>query len=188
VVKLLDLCTVDYAVKGVPPTVTIATILNRMRLCGYVVVVTINCIKKGDNMAENVDQKVWEEKDLRIVRQNALAHATAIMTCREPGEQSSMERWMDDLFNIASSCVCFVYQGMKFPGEKQESNIGKSNNDISWTDEQLDVLHAIATEAGIPSSMIDSLAAEIIRVFGKLPTNVKSVPKVISSIDFERVK
>jgi len=146
--------------------------------------------RKGEVMAQYSPEEVkaFAEKDLRIVRQNALAHATHIMTCDAFAVDCSKQEFMDELFSIADSCVCFVYRGMKFPGETQGSDIGKSNNDISWTDEQLDVLHAIATEAGIPSEMIGSLAAEITRVFSKLPTNVKSVPKVISSIDLERIK
>ena len=130
------------------------------------------------------DQEIraFGEKDLRIVRQNALAHATKIMTTGDPyGQSSTKEEFMNDLFNIASSCVAFVYEGMQFPLEKTAAEPEKTRGPAN------EVLLAIATEAGIPTEMLDSLEAEIVRVFGKLPSNMKSVPKVISSIELENV-
>ena len=129
--------------------------------------------------------KAFAEKDLRIVRQNAMSQANALLASGAIDGGKTNEEVMKTFRLLASECVAFVYEGMEFPGEKPVFTPTASKGECPGV--RSDVLIAIATEAGIPSEMFDSLEAEIVRVFGKLPTNMKSVGKVIASIDLENV-
>jgi len=126
----------------------------------------------GNNYSDS-EIKEFQQKDLRIVRQNALAHATKMMVSR--GFNGDEAEYMDQLFQIASSCVSFVYEGMQFPLEKPAPQ-GRNP-----------VVVAVANQLGIPTTMLQSLEEEILNIYGKLPTNMKSVDKICETINKENI-
>lgn len=129
--------------------------------------------------------QAFSEKDLRIVRQNALSHAVEMVKMKGGPFD------INEVFDHASSCVSFVFEGMTFPitlsTTTAPTNPASATNSVSSESPANPVLQAVADKLRAGGVAVDysKLEEQVKQLFGGLPKSMDSVDQIIKSLNKE---
>ena len=129
-------------------------------------------------MPNEVDPKVWEEKDLRIAKQNALRHATLLVSsgCLDIGDCGVV----NIVIKTARELVDYMY-------EKEVKTVDKVDM-LAPLSEEDKVLKELSGQLKLTyQKEIDEtkMCQLIMSKFGKYPSKLESVPRVLQAVDFD---
>ena len=79
-------------------------------------------VNKPAEEAKPVEPSVWDNKDLRIVRQNSNLHATTLVCKYFKG---TLEESIAKVIEMSNILVSSVYQGLKFPINEKQADLLK---------------------------------------------------------------
>jgi len=125
---------------------------------------------------ENVPNEVWEQKDIRMCRMNALNRATDIACAMIGKIEEKIGRVIvkdEEILERAEKYFAYIYGKSIAPRPQSSIDLPQP------TQEQQGILETIAKQVGIE---LDIVKGAIYKHYKKYPTNKESIEKIIKKI------